>query len=395
MRKEASVFLAVFCMIALPVFSADIKLTGMTRTNLTVATETGDFLLAEQTLQTAMDGYGKKSGFHVSPAVSVSVDGEPRFAVREAYVDLLTGFADVRIGKQAVVWGKAEGFFITDVVSPQDLSNFILADFSEIRIGIPAVRTQKYLGKISLDVVWIPFFVPTVFPEPGSPWHTAEMGAFTTYDAQMGNLSDSEFFGKLAYFGSGFDAELMAGYARDDQPVLEGNAPLLQTRYQRITVIGGSVGKPIGPVLARAEAVVYLDRAFTTRPSPTEFESSRKAEIVGLVGLDWNLGGIDFSAQYSGRYISDYAETLVLPEYRQTASVRARDSYLGDALVAEFFAYVGLDPYDALLRPSVSYTIEDGVILKAEADIFLGDSSGQYGRYRDNTLFSTSISWYF
>ncbi len=395
MRKKTFMLLAVFCIVALPVIAGDIKLTGMTRTNLSVATSTGDFLLAEQVLHVSLDGYGKKSGFHVSPAVAVSVDGEPRFVIREAYIDLFTSLADIRIGKQAVVWGKAEGFFITDIVSPQDLSYFILADFSEIRVGIPAMRAQKYLGNVSFDAVWVPFFVPTVFPEPDSPWHTAEMSIFTPYEAHMENLSDSEFFCKIAYIGSGFDAELMAGYAHDDQPVLKGSLPLPETHYERFTVIGGSFSKPLGPVLARTEAAVYLDRSFTTRPLVGEFGIARKNELVSLIGLDWSLGGIDVSVQYAGQYIFNHAVTLVQPEYRQTASVRLRDTFLGDTLILELFTYIGIDPYDALLRPSVSYTIEDGVILKAGADIFLGDSSGQYGRYRDNTLVSASISWYF
>ncbi len=395
MHKRESIILAVLLALALPTPAVEVQFSGMARTGSAVATESGDFLLAEQVLHANLDGHGEKSGFHASPDAVVPVDGESRFTVREAYIDLYTGVADIRIGKQAIVWGKAEGFFITDIVSPQDLSYFILADFSEIRVGIPAVRAQKYIGAVSFDAVWVPFFVPTVYPETGSPWHTPEMSMITSEPVRMEDLSDSEFFGKIAYLGSGFDAELMAGYARDDQPVLEGPLPLPETRYRRFTVIGGSLGKPFGPVLARTEAAVYLDRAFTTRPSAGEFASERKTELVGLAGLDWSMAGIDFSAQYAGQYIFDHEETFVQPEYRQTASVRLRDAFLDDYLVLEVFAYVGIDPVDALLRPSVSYIIEDGVILKAGADIFLGDSSGQYGRYRDNTLVSASISWYF
>ncbi len=387
--------LVVLLLVTQPVLAVDIQFTGMARTDFAVATSSGDFLLAEQVLHTALDGYGDTSGFHVSPAAAVSVDGEPRFSIREAYIDLYTEFADIRVGKQAVVWGKAEGFFITDIVSPQDLGYFILADFSEIRIGIPAVRVQKYLGSVSFDVVWTPFFVPTIFPDSDSPWHTPAMSMMAPYDVRMESLSDGEVFGKIAYFGSGFDAELMAGYARDDQPVLDGVLPQLETRYERFTVLGGSFSKPFGPVLARIEAAVYLDRAFSTRPSATEFGSMRKNELVGLGGIDWSMAGVDFSVQYVGQYIFDHDEILAQPEYRQTASFRIRDSLMSDYLTLELFAYVGIEPFDALLRPSVSYIIEDGVILKAGADIFLGDSSGQYGQYRDNTLVQASLSWYF
>lgn len=393
-KRQASV-LIVFFALALHAPAGDIRFSGMARTDLAAATESGEFLLAEQVLHAALDGYGERSAFHVSPNVAVSADGVAQFSIQEVYIDLRPGFADFRIGKQAVVWGKAEGFFITDIVSPQDLSYFILSDFSEIRMGIPAVRVQKYLGNLSFDTVWVPFFVPTVFPEPNSPWHTKSMSMITPRDFRMDGLSDGEFFGKVAYYGSGIDAEFMAGYARDDQPVLEGALPLPITSYKRFTVIGGSLSKTLGPMLARAEAAVYLDRSFTALQSPVEFGIVRKNELVGLAGLDWNMAGIDLSIQYAGQYVFDRNESMVLPEYRHTASARARDTFLSDYLALELFAYVGLDPIDVLLRPSVSYTVEDGVILKAGADVFLGDSSGQYGQYHDNTLVSVSLSWYF
>lgn len=395
MGKRRAFVLIALVALAITAPAADMRFSGMARTDLAAATESGEFLLAEQVLHAELDGYGERSAFHVSPSVTVSADGDARFSIREAYIDLRPGFADFRIGKQAVVWGKAEGFFITDIVSPQDLSYFILADFSEIRMGIPAARAQKYLGDVSFDAVWVPFFVPTIFPEPDSPWHTQSMSMITPYDVRMDGLSDGEFFGKVAYYGSGIDAEFMAGYARDDQPVFEGTLSSPITSYERFTVIGGSLGKPLGPVLARAEAAFYLDRAFTARQSPAEFGIVRKNELIGLAGLDWNMAGIDLSIQYVGQYIFDHDESLVLSEYRHTASARIRDTFFSDYLSLELFAYVGLDPVDALLRPSVSYTIEDGVNLKAGADIFLGDSSGQYGQYRDNTLVSVSLSYYF
>ena len=152
---------------------------------------------------------------------------------------------------------------------------------------------------------------------------------------------------------------------------------------------------PFGAVVARSEAAVYLDRSFTARPSAVEFAVLRKNELVALAGLDWSMAGIDFSVQYVGQYIVDHADMMVQSEYRQTASFRIRDSLMSDYLTLELFAYVGIDPFDALLRPSVSWTVEDGVILKAGADIFMGDSSGQYGQYRDNTLVHASLSWYF
>ena len=50
---------------------------------------------------------------------------ESEITLREAYVDLYFNRADFRIGKQQVVWGKADGLFINDIVCPLDMRMFL------------------------------------------------------------------------------------------------------------------------------------------------------------------------------------------------------------------------------------------------------------------------------
>jgi len=54
--------------------------------------------------------------------------------LREAYIDIYGNWLDLRLGKQQVVWGKTDGYFINDIVNPLDLSYFILQDFDDIRM---------------------------------------------------------------------------------------------------------------------------------------------------------------------------------------------------------------------------------------------------------------------
>ena len=60
-------------------------------------------------------------------------------------MDLYFDNFDLRIGKQQIIYGKAEGVFITDVVSPKDLREFLLPDFEEIRMGITAAKLSYFL----------------------------------------------------------------------------------------------------------------------------------------------------------------------------------------------------------------------------------------------------------
>jgi hypothetical protein len=381
---------AVLLLLALwPALANDVELTGMLRSYSGVRLEKSDVPVTEQTVDINLRGWGDMTQINVNPYVYVGADGEPDIGLREAYIDLFLPSLDLRVGQQAVVWGEAEGVFITDIVSPQDMRSFILADFREIRMGIPAVRADYYAGPFTFEAVWIPRFVPSRLPDSGSIWFTPEMSALSGAELPSDALENSEIFGKLSYFGSALNAEVMAGYAWDDQPVRFSGSDFA---YERYAVAGGSFSTTLGSFVLRSEAAVYMDRAFTYEaPAPAD----KHHQLHGLAGLDWSLWGGDMSAQYIGEYIVDYDEAVAADEFGHTATFRLRDSYLSDTLELELFAYLGIDPWDALLRPSLTYSVEDGVEFETGAEIFIGDDEGKFGRYSDNTMLYASLRWYF
>lgn len=62
----------------------------------------------------------------------------------------------VRFGKQAIVWGRADGLKVLDAVNPQSFREFILAPFDESRIPLVALETTFTLGPGELQVFVIP-----------------------------------------------------------------------------------------------------------------------------------------------------------------------------------------------------------------------------------------------
>ena len=394
-------------------FAKDIDFTGMLRSYTGARLSEGDVPITEQTADIKMEGWGEDTHIMLNPYAYIGADGEPEIGMREAYLDLYFPSMDIRVGKQAIVWGEAEGAFITDIVSPQDLRSFILADFAEIRMGVPAVKADYYAGPLTFEAVWLPRFVPTDQPDSESIWSTDQLKMMNNADQDMpgDDLENSEFFGKVSYFGAAFNGELMAGYAWDDNPILEGNidlptgTPTLTAQYERYTVVGGSFSTTIGSVVLRSEAAAYLDRAFTAIETPgpptRTLATSKHHQLHGLAGLDWSLLGVDMSSQYILQYIHDYDAALMSEEYDHTLTFRMRDSNMAETLTWELFTYVGFDPEDienstdALLRPSLTYSMEDGVEIETGAEIFLGDESGKFGQYEDNTMAYVSLRWYF
>jgi len=198
--------------------------------------------------------------------------------LREAYIDLSTPFLDIRIGKQQIIWGKADGVFITDIVSPKNLTRFLLPDFEEIRMGITAIKFNHQIGNHGVEAIWIPAFTPNELPDHSSIWKRIPSFPITpTYDLSQKkikqNLKNGEFFLKYSAMTSMIDFELIGGYHFDDEPAMHqtrtyaaGNLTgiILTPQHHRMGVVGGSFSATLfeGFVL-RSEGAYYFNQYFT------------------------------------------------------------------------------------------------------------------------------------
>ena len=150
---------------------SNVRLNGFVRNYTGVFTnKDGDLSILQNTFNLNFSSRGDKIAFRVNPYTYHYFDKELELGLREAYMDMYFNNFDLRVGKQQIIWGKAEGVFITDVVAPKDLREFLLPDFDEIRLGITALKLNYYSGNSTLEAVWVPVFTPTRMPESGSMW---------------------------------------------------------------------------------------------------------------------------------------------------------------------------------------------------------------------------------
>jgi hypothetical protein len=415
MGKHKRLIVIVMTLLALSGLHAkDVELRGMARSYTGVLLSDGALAKNEQTVDLTLEGWGDMTRLVVNPYAYIGIGNEPDIGIREAYVDVFFENADLRIGKQAIMWGQAEGAFITDIVSPRDMRSFILADFREIRKGIPAVKADYYAGAFTFEGIWIPQFVPSSLPAQDSIW-TRDLSLLPPDKTVTVNpatpppvhLENSELFGKVRYFGSSATWELMGGYAWTDEPhvasIVPGTATdfIASQAFGRYAVAGGSFSTAIGTVVLRGEAAAYLDKPFSVKTgSNPPLVVEQHHQIQSLVGLDWSLWGTEMSAQYILSYIHNHRAGMVdqgkeLREISHTVTLRMQDTFVEDRLSAKLFAYIELDPLNALIRPSLSWSLEDGVSLEGGLEVFLGDASGMFGAYRDNTMAFIALRWYF
>ncbi len=407
-----TLLVAILSLPAMAQFGNDnIRFNGFVRNYTGVLTnETGDLSILQNTFNLNFSSRGDKVAFKVNPYLYHYTDRDLELGLREAYMDMYFKKFDLRIGKQQIIWGKAEGVFITDVVAPKDLREFLLPDFDEIRMGINALKLNYYFGNSTLEAVWTPVFTPTQMPASGSIWKSRmDFPVPVSFDYSRAEIKpsvkNSEVYLRFSTMASGFDYELVGGYfwyndpamriTRHIDPQMQQLANLTLTpEYHRVSMAGGSISTPVGPLLLRAEGAYYSGRYFQTANPLVQGGKLKKDNLHYMAGLDYNLWGITLSAQFIQEFILDYEEGMQNDEFDNTLNFLAKKDFLREKLWVEFFSYIGLNNEDALIRPKVTYKFADGFEVLGGANIFLGDK-GRFGQYKDNDMLYVKLKYSF
>lgn len=408
MRKKINKQLVLLAcvMLSITAFSQETPdIYGYVRNYTGVLFDQGsEYSIIQNTMNLSLEKKTTKMGFKMNPYMyQYAKKNEIEFGLREAYIDLFFNNFDLRVGKQQIVWGKADGVFITDVVSPKDLREFLLPDFDEIRIGITSIKLNYYFGTDNaFELVLAPEFKPTLFAEPGSIWFPAMPLQGVKIDMSQKeitpSLENSEAFLKFSKLSDFVDYEIMAGYMWDDDqsmhtrrymnpttPTPTLDSVVVTPQHHRLGLFGGSLGTEIRGVVLRSEAAMYMGKNFMSTSPMTPDGLIEKDYVHYLVGADWITGGVNFSVQFMQEAILDYDPNIAKDEITNTMTFLARDSYYNDKLTVEFFAYWGLTNEDALIRPRIIYEIYNGLNLTVGTNIFVG-SKGQFGQFDNNDM---------
>jgi len=412
MKKTILIMLFTFAQIT---FAQNIDFSGYVRnySGALVGNGSNDFVILQNTFNLNFETSFDNSAFKVNPMIYHDYSDSLTFRLREAYVDLYFDNFDLRAGIQQIVWGKADGVFITDIVSPKDLFQFLLPEFDEIRIGVKGAKFDYYLGNNTFEVVWLPVFTPTKYADDNSVWSVKPsfpVEPIFDYSKVIVNpsLENSELFLKYSALTTYIDFELMGGYMWDDDPTMfssfvpdgTGGMDLLITpEHMRLSLAGGSFSTTLGPFVFRGEAAYYFGKYFNTITPQTNQGVIQKDYIHYMVGTDFTLFDVNISMQFIQKAIMDYEEVIkptpfFKDEFNNMATFLARYSMLNETLDLEFFMYYDFEYDDALLRPRMLYDFSDSINLQLGANIFTG-TEGQFGQFNKNDMIYGKIIYSF
>ncbi len=321
--------------------------------------------------------------------------------LRQGYLDLTTGPLDLRIGKQLIVWGRADRINPTDNLTPRDFTLLVPEDDDQ-RFGVSGLKTTLHARDIKVTGIWLPVFSPDKIPLGTQPFVTFReitpsfalgRGQWAARLEQTGRTVDWS----LSYF-DGFDRFPDLGVGR----VVAGPfaPPIVEVllQHHRLRVIGADAATTLQRFGLRGEM------AYTF----TQDRSGRNPEIKNpyfflVLGADRTfLDDLNVNLQYIFRAIVNFRDPTgignpiqrsvaidnatinsQLDRFQHAASARVSHRWLNETLEVEVGGVYGFTRGDYAIRPKVTYAFTDRLKGTVGGDVFRGPRPSFFGRIQE------------
>ena len=348
---------------------------------------------------------------------NVERDQKTDLSLREALLIVGLGDLDVRLGRQQIVWGEAISTFVTDVVNPKDFREFVLPDFSELRIPIWALdATYRLAEGVSVEGVWTPDTRTNKLPKQGAefqfarfPYRFRNPVVRLPDDADEFSLARSEGGVRLSALRQGWDVSLIYYDEADKSPVFfqrrvaqppRPDVIVLEPQHPRLHVVGATLGKSFEPVVVRAEAAYTIGKRYETT-DPLDLDGVvRRDTLDWLVGVDYTFfERLDTALQLSQKVLMGSATNLTRPGVaaRVTTSLALRltTGFFDNTLNPTVLFVTGVNRGDFRLSPRIDYLLTGAVTLSVGADLFEGPHLTLYGQFDRNDRVTFTTTWRF
>ena len=334
---------------------------------------------------------GKLEVRATNPAIGDGADTET--SLLEGYATVHFASADLRIGKQIVAWGRADGINPTDNLTPRDFK--VLLPFEDDqRFGTTALKLDWYLStEHTLTFFTTPFFEPSKFPFPPG------MRLRETRPART--LSNSEAAVNFNKTGGGLDWSLsyFHGYSLLPEMHPLPSSPVLELRYPKVDVIGADLARNFGRYGMRAE-IAYIQTEDRRGQNPVAVNPY----IYVVAGVDRTfLENLNVNLQLVGRWVQHYTDpsTIADPNARAAATAnainfglqkranhgmtaRVSNKWFNNTLEAELLAFVNFEHTNSYLRPLVTYAFTDHAKATLGAEFYRGPDNTPFGQLKRN-----------
>ncbi len=320
------------------------------------------------------------------------------FSVRELNISLTPfDWMDVKLGRQILTWGTGDYLFINDLFPKDYLSFYIGRNDEYLKKPSDAIRISIFSDRASLDLVWIPEFIPNTVPigERLSFWDPylqkiAGRDAVMRIVDRSRKIGNSEYAARLYGNINSYEWALYYFNGFYKNPKGFADQSNYEVYYPNLNAYGGSLRGPALGGIGSVEVGYYdsrEDKDGTIREIPND-------KVYLLIGYEKDMGH-DFriGLQWQYEYMMDYSKYLHslmsadIPEDidRSLFTIRLTKQLMKQTLTLSLFVFWSPDEEDTYWRPSVSYDINDHWNITVGANLIAGkDDWTTFGQMERN-----------
>ncbi len=352
--------------------------------------------------------------------------------LRECYLDYYSETLDIRIGKQQVVWGTADGVKILDIINPIDYREFNLelARALDADVKIPLWMTKiEYAPKVNgaLQFLIIPDYETNFFGPADTPYAVRaanvgeqrldalrDLGA----DVVIKNKKPSRSFENTKFAvrwldvikGFEYTINYFHGYSYSRTryfqgikpfgvPFFPGSVAAFEDRYAQTETVGFSFSKALTKGLLRG----YNFRGEFAWVHNGTFAYGSKDDQVGIEKVDqYNyVLGVDkyfwtnwlFSFQFiqfclereteKGYKFISGPTSNTLDQFETILSLKIATDFMQERIKPGVLTQWGGNNNDWAVHPRVEFELRDYLILSWGMNLFWGSSDTLFGQFNN------------
>lgn len=322
-----------------------------------------------------------------------------------AYWFYRRGKVDIRVGKQRISWGRADGVNPTDFFTPFDLTSYLPLE-EDMRLTVPAARLDIDLTSGTLSVVAQPGFIPTKQPEPPNL-------DFEIRDRTDRSLSKARVGVRYSASSENLDWSVAAFRGYNVMPLFlpEGvdeatGTPVLSRLHIKVSALGFDLARNFGRYGFRTELAHIEPDLESTLQSPRPF-------YYLVSGIDRSIGDVNVNLQVVAHYTPDFKDPKAITdpllqavtlqnartfgqskrfEYGLTA--RLAYSLLNSTLQVELLSFANINTSNSLYRPLLKYAITDRSSMLLGAELYQGADDTLFGQLKRNQTVFIEYRYY-
>ena len=350
--------------------------------------------------------------------------------LREFYWQRSDGPFSIKLGRQLVIWGKADGAVVTDVMSPRDFTESVFTSIEDARLGQEMIVMDYYhLGAQSDDglrsqqqwsLVVTPYIKVNEQALPGHPYgrfpsaaHATSFSAepsvapvtrgtdsIVTTDYPPGESWHRPEVGLRWGVSRGkLDWALMAAEVNEDNPILSlASQPSpypLRIDYPRYQMLGGGFNWGGERFVWKGEAAFKKNRHFTHEDIVS---SGQYSVLDAALGFDYDANGAySVSLELSNQHIINWSDDIAL--LRRDESIlygSISKNWWNETLTTTYTSMLQLQDEEFFHRFEFIYEVDDRWTIELQADYFDSDKQlSVLGQLQDKSRIALQIDFDF